>query len=478
MKQLTPGRLARICGGEYFGTDSVRDVEIEEITIDSRTASKGCLFVAIKGERADGNAFLIQTFQKGAICCISEYDPKEAARICGLDASKMADALKKAAYIKVESSYKALKDIAEYYRVACGTKIIGITGSVGKTTTKEMIYSVLSERFVSLKTLGNFNNEVGVPLTIFRLREEHEAAVVEMGISGFGEMSELGRIVKPDVCVITNIGQCHLENLIDRDGVLKAKTEIFDYMRPGGKIYLNGDDDKLAGIGEVNGIKPVFFGTGKNCTVRAANIEEKGLDGVDFDAFFGKRKIRVHVPVPGAHMISNAICAAAIGMDMGMADDEIARGIEGFVPVDGHGSIIKRDGLTIFNDCYNANPSSMKAGIDLLADFDGRKVAIIGDMFELGQNEKLMHYNMGKYAAKKGIDCVACVGKLAREYEKGLVDAGSGARVLYFEDVKAAVDALDDFLKPGDGVLIKASHSMHFEKIIEEIGKNERNERS
>ncbi len=463
MKNITPSCIAKICDGRYFGSEDISEIEVTSISTDSRNISKGGVFVAIRGERVDGNKFVIQTYKNGAICCISELSLQEFEQIYGKDNINICDV----AFIQVSSCYQALKDIAEYYRIVCGTKIIGITGSVGKTTTKEMIADVLSEKFNTLKTQGNFNNEVGVPLTLFRLREEHEIAVVEMGINEFGEMTRLSKIVKPDICVITNIGQCHLENLGDRDGVLKAKTEIFTYMAKGGRVYLNGDDDKLVQIKEAGGVKPIFFGIGINNDIYAENITSKGLAGTVFDAVYDNLRIKIHVPLPGKHMIINALAAIAIGIDMGMEPEKIASGIAKFKPVGGHSSIIETDKLTIMDDCYNANPVSMKAGIDILSDVQGRKAAIIGDMFELGTDEKKMHYEIGQYAAEKRIDCIICIGELAKEYIKGAKDAGKQEMVYYYNDLDTALLEIGNIIKDGDAVLVKASHAMKFEKVVE-----------
>lgn len=453
MKNLTPEMIAKVSGGRCITGDDYVSKEVESITTDSREASCGCMFVAIKGERVDGNKFISGAYEDGALCCMSENEPEKVPE--------------GAAYIVVDSCLQALKDIAEYYREVCGTKIIGITGSVGKTSTKEMIASVLSEKFNTLKTLGNFNNELGVPLTLFRLRPEHEVAIVEMGISDFGEMTRLSKIVKPDACVITNIGQCHLENLGDRDGVLKAKTEIFKYLKKDGKAYLNGDDDKLSSVSDVNGTRPYLFGFNKSNDIYADNIINHGLAGTELDAVTKDVTIHIKVPVPGKHMVSNALAAVAAGLDMGMTPDEIKNGISRFEPVGGHSSIYETDMFTIMDDCYNANPVSMKAGLDVLSDVSGRKVAIIGDMFELGSDEKEMHYDIGRYAALKNIDCIICIGELAKEYEKGANDAGKIKGVYYFADKDKAIIKLYEILQKSDSILVKASHGMHFEKIVD-----------
>lgn len=453
MQGMTLEKIAEVCGGTYYGPQNARNTPASMITIDSRQIEKDCIFVAIKGARVDGNDFVNQAYEDGALCCISEVEPKNTER----------------PYIVVESCYQALKDMAELYRSQLQTKMIGITGSVGKTTTKEMIASVLSERFHTLKTKGNFNNEVGVPLTLFRIRKEHEVAIVEMGISEFGEMTRLSKMVKPDSCVITNIGQCHLENLHDRDGVLRAKTEIFTSMNPKGNIYLNGDDDKLVTVQSDADKKMTFFGLSNTDGVYAKNIENLGLKGTKATVVTPKSEFEVIIPVPGKHMVLNALAAVAIATDLGMTEEEICNGIGKFKPVGGHSSIVETDRFTILDDCYNANPVSMKAGMDVLCDALGRKIAIIGDMFELGDNEEEMHYEVGTYAAEHQIDLLICIGKLAKSvYEGALSIAAEPAQsVYYFQTKEDAMQVLPELLKEGDSVLVKASHGMHFEKIVE-----------
>ena len=457
MRELTIKKIAEICNGKFYIGDKTQNQEISSITTDSRKIEKDCMFVAIKGERADGNKFIDKAYEDGALVCLSENEP---------DANDVNISENKG-YIVVKSCFQALKDIAEFYREVMQTKIVGITGSVGKTSTKEMLASVMSEKFNTLKTQGNFNNEVGVPLTLFRLREEHELAIVEMGIRDFGEMSRLGQIVKPDMCVITNIGQCHLENLGDRDGVLKAKTEIFNFIKDGGKAFLNGDDDKLATVKEVNGLKPVFFGFDKKNDVYATDVETKGLAGTSFTAVTPKGKKKIRVNVPGHHMVSNALAAVAIGLELGLNENQIAAGVAAFEPVSGHSSIVETKHFTIMDDCYNANPVSTKAGIDVLTQTDERKIAILGDMFELGADERKMHYEVGEYAAKKGIDCIVCAGELAKEYYDGAKAAGRKENLYYFQSRDEAIENLKDIVKENDAILVKASHGMKFEKIVE-----------
>lgn len=451
MSGMTIHKIVEACQGTYYGPKEERDREVSMIVTDSRQIERDCLFVAIKGARVDGNQFVPAAYESQALCCLSEVVPERHDR----------------PYILVKSCYQALKDMASLYREILGMRLIGITGSVGKTTTKEMVAAVLSERFPVCKTQGNFNNEVGVPLTLFRLRKEHALGIIEMGISDFGEMERLSAVVKPDACIITNIGQCHLENLGDRDGVLRAKTEIFTYMHPAGQIYLNGEDDKLAEVTESGERKITFFG-GIHGDVRAENVCALGLKGSRFTLVSEIERFDVEVPVPGRHMVLNALAAAAVALDVGMSPEEIRAGIGKFRPVGGHGNIIENERFIILDDCYNANPASMKAGLNVLGDALGRKVAILGDMFELGEEERQMHGEIGSYAARSGADVLVFIGKLSEyAYESALVARGEEQTgVHYFPGLEQALEGIPKLLRRGDAILVKASHGMHFEKIV------------
>ena len=311
MKNLTLEHIAQACRGQYRGPEEKKDKEAAAIFTDSRKVQEGGLFVPIKGARADGHDFIEGVMEKGALATLSEKDLGE----------------RDYPYILVESSLQAVKDIAEYYLKQLKIPVVGITGSVGKTSTKEMISSVLSQKYKVLKTQGNFNNELGLPLTVFNLRQEHEMAVLEMGISDFGEMHRLAKIARPDTCVITNIGLCHLEFLKSRDGILKAKTEIFDFLREDGHIVLNGDDDKLVTVKEAKGVKPVFFGLENHQGIWADEIVPQGLKGISCRIHMGEESFSVLIPVPGKHMVYNALAAAAVGQIYGLSKQEILEGI-------------------------------------------------------------------------------------------------------------------------------------------------------
>lgn len=462
MKGMTLQAIAQACGGVIHG-DNGNTKEVLGVELDSRKLQEGYLFLATRGERVDGHSFITQAFEKGCYGVVCEKLPEEMAGPC----------------ILVEDSFKALQDIAAYYREQLLVKVVGITGSVGKTSTKEVIASTLAEKYNVLKTEGNFNNEIGLPLTVLKIREEHEVAVLEMGINHFGEMHRLSRIAQPDVCVITNIGQCHLEFLGDRDGVLKAKTEMFDFMNPDGVVCLNGDDDKLITVKTVHGKTPVFFGKSEACHVRAVDIENYGLDGsgaaveekehvavaLSANAQDGhKEKWNVRIYVPGEHMIMNAMAAVAVGRTLGMNEEEMTAGIAKTVSVGGRSNIIRDDVFTVIDDCYNANPVSMKAAVELLDTAKTRKVAILGDMFELGGDEKKLHHEVGSFITHKDIDVVICIGSLAEEI---YLAVNEGNACCYHYPTKTdMMEAAKELFQKGDTILIKASHGMGFNELV------------
>ena len=456
MKNMTLENIAAACGGEiYCMREELAQETAKGIVIDSRQIEPGYIFVATKGERVDGHQFIPDVFAKGAMAVICEVLPEEDLGPC----------------ILVKDSFMALKQAAAFYRQQLNIRVVGITGSVGKTSTKEFVASVLSEKYKVHKTAGNYNNEVGLPLTIFGIQEDDQIAVLEMGINTFGEMHRLSEVAKPDICVMTNIGQCHLENLIDRDGILRAKSEIFDFMNPKGTVVVNGDDDKLATIHEVYGKAPVTFGMNKQNAIWADHIENRGLLGSCADIHMGDDVVHAIIPLPGEHMIYNAMAAAAVALQFGMSKEEIAAGISHVEAVAGRSHLVEAGDKVIIDDCYNANPVSMKAAIDLLATAPGRKVAILGDMFELGENEKAMHGEVGEYAAEKGIDLILCVGELSEAMYQEAV--GSGGNAKYYETREALEAVLNEILQQGDTVLVKASHSMAFENLVKCIQVNQ-----
>ena len=481
--RLSIGEIAAACGGELHLNDISTDIDVTSVVLDSRIVSNDGVFVATVGERVDGHKFINDVFEKGVSLVICEKTPKQVEEQLGIDSSGWKS------YVLVESCFKALKDIAEYYRQKLDIPVVGITGSVGKTSTKEFIAGVLSAKYNVLKTEGNFNNEVGVPLTLLRIRDEHEVAVIEMGISDFGEMHRLSKMVRPTVCVITNIGQCHLENLKSRDGILKAKTEIFDFMSEDGEVCLNGDDDKLATVKAVNGKSVHYFGQNTANEVFAYNTVNNGLWGSDTvirvglenTVYNSDQDIPVHVPLPGTHMVTNATAATCVGAILGLNAEEIKEGLSRVSAVGGRNNLIRMEGFTVIDDCYNANPVSMRASIDLLCMADTEKIAILGDMFELGDDSDKLHAQVGEYAAMRGIERLYCIGENSKHMYEAAVNAMennsqyANIQILYFPSRDLFIKELnrnrEELIPNGATVLLKASHGMNFSLILEELGR-------
>lgn len=493
MKGMTLKNIADACKGELrlfnIIAENGEETTATSIVIDSRQVESGSVFVATRGERVDGHSFIQKVWEAGALCVICEEDLAKSEFVSEV----------KGNYIVVESSFQALKDIAEYYRSLLDITVVGVTGSVGKTSTKEMIASVLSQQFNVQKTQGNFNNEVGVPLSIFSLRDEHDIAVLEMGISDFGEMERLSKMAKPDHCVITNIGPCHLEFLGDLDGVLRAKTEIFQNRNKSGAVILNGNDEKLRTINDVDGTKPVFFGSchteeeklaqkdadnPRKLDIYATDIVSFGLEGTGCMIHTPKGAFPVRVPLPGIHMVDNALAATAVGLALKMELSSIRDGIASATGLSGRSHLIHTSRFLLVDDCYNANPKAMRAAIDLIQNANGRKVAILGDMFELGEDSEKMHASVGEYAKDK-VDVLICCGKISQNMYEAAKDGAQ--RTVWFETREELEEALiaemnrnmeeidwtsepskeEPLLEMDDTVLIKASHGMGFEKLVE-----------
>lgn len=450
MKNLSLKNIVAAVNGEYFGDNALLQREISFVTTDSRTAADGCLFAAIKGEKNDGHDFMEKALKQGALCVLAEHVGEAVS----------------APVIVVKNTVHALGDLAMFYRRSLGIPVLGITGSVGKTTAKEMCSAVLSRRFKVHKTPKNLNNELGVPLTLFGLDESHEFAVVEMGISHFGEMHRLGEIVRPDMALYTAIGAAHLEFLNDFDGVLKAKTEMLDFLPEDGTVFVNGDDETLQKLRCRQ--KLCLYGTGSNCAVSAENIRMLGTQGMELDIVSGDRRIPARINAYGVHMVTAALGAAAVGMHMGLTDEEIACGIADYVPVGSRSGIIQTGKITIIDDCYNANPSSVAAALKSLSLLKGRRVCILGDMGELGQSGGELHAETGRRAASCAVDLLIACGSLSKFTAEGARSAGL-KNVEYFPDKTSLFEALDQLICESDCVLVKASHSQAFEEVVEKL---------
>ena len=433
--------IAAWCGGTLSGNG---DVSISHVTRDSREICDNSVYIALRGERFDGNDFLADAFDKGAAAAVGEvlFETEKP-------------------YIRVKDTRQALLDIAEGYRSLFKIPSVAVTGSVGKTTTKEMISSVLEQKYKCLKSEGNFNNEIGMPLTALRLDSNHEIAVFEMGMNHFGEISRMTKVAKPDMAVISNIGMSHIGNLGSQENILKAKLEITEGLKENGVLAVNGDD-KLLGRLE-NCIK---FGFGENCEIKAWNMREDN-DGCNFDTEINGKVYSVRVNIPGRHNVYNALAAIAVGENFGVEPEFIIRGIEKAGSVGNRMKISETGGIKLISDCYNASPDSMCAALEVLKREDGRKIAVLADMLEMGKFSQDAHREVGKQT--KGVSFVIAIGKAAKFIAE---TAEEFCGVYHFENNEAAKGFLADFLRPGDSVLVKGSNGMKLSEICDFIEVN------
>ncbi len=454
MKNMTLKKVAQVVDGQLILPEdgqTLADSVIMGAVNDNRKIEKDCLFIPMVGARVDGHDFIEDAFSKGALASLSERKLENPS----------------GPYIIVKDTKLALKQLATAYRMQLSIPVIGVIGSVGKTSTKEMISSVLETKYSVLKTEGNFNNEIGLPLTICRIRDEHQVAVVEMGISDFGEMHRLGDIAKPDIVVMTNIGQCHLEFLKDRDGILRAKTEVFEHMPKNGTVILNGDDDKLAQA-DTLGLNKMFYGfNGQEFS--ASEIIAEGMTATKANISIQGQEIQVTIPLPGRHNVANALAAAAVGTKLGLSVEEIKKGLETAGTISGRNNVITVRDITIIDDCYNANPVSMKASIEVLGKAPTRSIAVLGDMGELGADERQLHYEIGQSLEDNHIGYVFTVGELSGEINKALNQKNSSCMAHHYATVESMLEDLIPIIRCGDTILVKASHFMNFSTVVDAI---------
>lgn len=425
-----------------------KDDEINFFSQDSRQMTNGGMYIPLKGERFDGHNFIESAFQIGAQAIISEKDVNYEDKIV----------------IKVKDTHQALKDMASYLRNHRPVKVVGVTGSVGKTSTRDMVYSVVKQKYKTLKTEGNYNNEIGLPLTILRYHDE-EVLVLEMGMNHLQEMSRLSMIARPDIACITNVGTAHIGELGSRENILKAKLEIIDGMKEGSTLIINQDNDMLQTV-ELPHFNVVRVGKGKEASIQASHIvleETKSSFEVEYQ---GKKEI-IEVPVQGEHNISNALIAIAVGIELNISLEDIKKGIQEFKLTKNRMDILEKNHKTVIDGTYNASVDSMKSSIDVLANYKKRKVAILADMLELGDYSQQLHEEVGSYVASKGIDILVCVGKEAKYiYQRA---RESMKDVYYFESNQEVIARLDELLKEDDVILVKGSHSMNLKEVVEKI---------
>ncbi|MCO7136340.1 UDP-N-acetylmuramoyl-tripeptide--D-alanyl-D-alanine ligase [[Clostridium] leptum] len=447
--RMSVKEIAHAVHGSYTGEGNI---EISSVCIDSRKVLPGCLFIAIRGERMDGHQFAASAVQSGAaaLLCHKEVEASDVP------------------VIRVEDTSRALLDLAAWYRGKFDIPVVGVTGSVGKTTTKDMAACVLSARYPTLKTEGNFNNEIGLPLTVFGLEKEYGAAVLEMGMSNFGEISRLSKAASPDLGIITKIGVSHMETLGSREGILKAKLEILDGMKGRAPLLINGDDDMLATVGDV-GHPLIRFGVeNEKCDFLAQDIRQ-GEEETTFIIRHEGGCQEVTIPAVGVHAVCDATAAFAAGILLGVDSEKAAMALRGYQPSGMRQHVVKRDGITVIEDCYNASPDSVQAALDTLKRMpcQGKRIAVLGDMLELGTISRQAHTKCGALAAHNA-DFLLAYGPMAAQYVQGAAAEGL-KEARHFDDKESLAETLLSVLEKGDVVLFKASRGMQLEEVLKTL---------
>lgn len=416
---------------------------------DSRKVVKGGMYIPLKGERFDGHSFIASAFENGAAAIITHQKVHYPDKIV----------------IEVADTMQALKDMALYLRQHRQVKVVGITGSVGKTSTRDMVYSVVKQKYKTLKTDGNYNNEIGLPLTILRYSDE-EVMVLEMGMNHLKEMSRLSKIALPDIAAITNVGTAHIGELGSRENILKAKLEITDGMNDESCLIINQDNDMLQKV-DISRLKVVRVGKNPQSHILAKNIDLKETSSSFVVEYCGQEEL-IEVPVQGEHNISNALIAIAVGLELGIEISDIKKGIQSFQLTKNRMDIVEKDHhITVIDGTYNASVDSMKSSLDVLAQYKRRKVAILADMLELGDFSEKLHREVGQYVLDKKIDVLICIGKEAYyvydQAKEGLDKA------YYFQSNQECICQLKEIICEDDVVLVKGSHSMNLKEIVDAI---------
>ncbi len=446
MEKLKLSQIAP-CLGATYNTDA----EFNSVCIDTRKITKGCLFICIKGERFDAHQFADEALSLGAAAVMIHSDIQPNG-----------------AYIKVDDTSKAMLKLSGFYRSRFDIPVVGLTGSVGKTTTKEFTHLVVSAKYNAIKTLGNLNNEIGVPQMLFQIDNSTQAAVIEMGMNHFGEISRLVNEVKPTVGLITNIGSSHIENLGSREGILKAKLELCQGLEKDAPLILNGDNDMLQTVKDDNH-NVVFFGI-ENGDFKAENIV-KSDSSTSFDISYYGKKQHIVIPTIGIHNVYNALAAFTVGYFLNVEPQSAADALANYAPTGMRQKVVDVDGITSIEDCYNASPDSMRASLKILNDIKGnKKIAVLGDMLELGTYSKEAHLQVGNMVAQNNVDCLLAYGKDAKYYVEAAKQSGV-ENAVWFDDKEKLSDTLLKITSAGDAVLFKGSRGMKLEDVINTVYK-------
>ena len=444
MEALKLSEIANACGGSFN-----KEAEITGVSIDTRKVKPGDLFICIKGERFDGHSFAEAAMEKGAAAVMVHSPVSESLPA-----------------VTVENTSNALLTLSGYYRSKFDIPLVALTGSVGKTTTKEFTYLVVSSQYNTVKTLGNLNNEIGLPQMLFQLDNSTEAAVIEMGMNHFGEIHRLTSSAQPNVALITNIGVSHIENLGSREGILKAKLEILDGLKKGSPLILNGDNDLLSTV-KSDDYKIYFYGI-ENGDFKAENISEENGSTSFTVNYFGKSQ-KITIPTIGIHNVYNALAAFAVGFCLSIPPQQCADALGKYAPEGMRQKTVKAGGITVIEDCYNASPDSMKAAITTLANTEGkRKIAVLSDMLELGSYSDEAHRQVGEMAAENNIDLLFTFGEASVNIAEGAKSKGM-KNAFHFNSKEEMTAALLDTLEENDTVIFKASRGMKLEDVIHSV---------
>lgn len=431
----------------------------ENVSTDTRKIQKDSIFIALKGNNFDGNCFVLEASKKGAAICIIDEIKFDKTKLDNYTS-----------IVVVKDCKRALLDLAGYYRTKLNIKVVGITGSTGKTSTKDLTAAALSGKYNVFKTQGNFNNEIGLPLMIFNIDNRFDVAVLEMGMSNFKEIHNMVEAARPDMALITNIGISHIENLKTQENILKAKLEITDFFTKDNVLILNGDDPLLSNVeGNEYGIRRTGTSCLVKCDLQAVNIKT-GEKCVDFDVITSQGLEHYHIDMPGKHNVLNAMLAIECAKQLGLCYNEICLGLKNIEPTSMRLDIIQGSKIAIINDCYNASPDSMKAAIDVLCDMEcRRKVAVLGTMKELGEHAFNAHKSIGSYVAEKKVDLLVTIGEYNNAFEEGFNITDHNSLYKSFDAYDDAVKYIKDYISEGDAVLVKASRSMKFETIVNQL---------
>ena len=450
MIEMTAGEIAKAVDGVLIGNG---DTVITDVQYDSRAVKEGTLFAAIKGEKVDGHKFIKECFAKGAAAVFTENEVPENSTGC---------------YIEVENSRLALQKLAGYYRSKRNVRLIGITGSVGKTSTKEMIAAGLSKGFDVMKTQGNKNSQIGLPMTMFEIEEHNEIAVIEMGMSEFGEMDRLADIARPNIAVMTNIGVAHIENLGTQENILKEKFRITKYFDKDGILFLNGDDGLLKSLHGKQEFKTVTFGLNKDNDYYADEIKTEGFN-TKFVCCFGGKRVELNIPALGEHSVKNALAAFAVGTHLGLDEKTIQSGLMTYKNAPMRQQIHEMKDFILIDDSYNSSPEAAKVSLNVLKSVaKGKTIAVLADMLELGEKSGSEHYGVGKHLAELGIDTLIAVGELSRNTAKGAEENGC-KEVVMFENNGQAYEYLKKMIEKECAVLVKGSRGMHTDEIVKKV---------